>query len=138
MKDSNNVLRSPVDHLSFLQDQCGQEPVIRELLRDLQRFFTLIQQIRNEIQSDWLTVEDIAKELKISKSIVYRLIRTGQLEAINIVENQSGLSSRGHYRIHRTSLDKYTASVKITGRTHKTTRRSRSRRIPNLKNRLGL
>ena len=128
----------PVDQLRFLKNQCGENSVTRDLLRDLQRFFTLIQQIRSEIKSDWLTVEEIAKELKISKSIVYRLIRNGQLEAINIAENSSKIASRGLYRIHRIDFDKYIASSRVNTKATDTECSSRSRQFPKVKNHLGL
>ena len=126
-----------INQLNFLKNQSGENSVTRDLLRDLQRFFELVQQIRSEIQSDWFTVEDIAKELKISKSIVYRLIRNGQLEAINVVENRPGPAARGHYRIHRSDLDKYVASSKVNINSANTNRKSRSRQFPKVKNHLG-
>lgn len=126
------------EYLSYLKNQTGEKTVAGDLLRDLERFFTLIQQVRGVIQADWLTVEEIATELKVSKSVIYRLIRNGQLEAINIVESRSLVNQRGYYRIHRTSLDKFIVATKVkplgTNSHHKT----KALKVPKVKNHLGL
>jgi hypothetical protein len=41
-------------------------PVCKDLLTHMQRFFMMIENVRESSTSDWLTVEEIAKELKIS------------------------------------------------------------------------
>lgn len=64
--------------------------VCRELLANLGRFYEMLEAIRSPCPSDWLTVEDVAQELKISKSIVYRLIRSGELEAVDLVVGDEG------------------------------------------------
>ena len=66
--------------------------VCRDLITHMERFFGMLETSRRIPASDWLTVEDIAKELKISKSIVYRLIRNGELEAINLVEKNGNVA----------------------------------------------
>ena len=76
-------------------------------LAHLEQFFAMLQRMRKSVDSDWLTVDEIASELKISKSIVYRLIRNGDLEAINLVNGDGRMSERGHYRINRSCLNKY-------------------------------
>ena len=40
----------------------------------------MLETARRSFASDWLTVDEIAAELRISKSVVYRLIRNGELE----------------------------------------------------------
>jgi len=86
----------------------------------------------------WLTVDDIARELRISKSIVYRLIRQGELEAVNIAINDSGTASKGHYRIKKSALSQYLESKKVKTLPKQTKRTSCSRRLPKVKNHLGL
>ena len=81
--------------------------VCRELLDNLSQFFEMLESVRKAPAEDWLTVEDIAKELKVSKSIIYQLIRNGELEAANIVSNNSENSQKGHYRVKRKSLENY-------------------------------
>jgi excisionase family DNA binding protein len=82
--------------------------VCRDLLVNLGRFFDMLEAVRNPCKSDWLTVEDVAQELKISKSIVYRLIRNGELEAVDLVVGDEGkLPQKGHFRIRRSALDQF-------------------------------
>jgi excisionase family DNA binding protein len=56
--------------------------VCKDLHINIGRFFDMLETARRSFTSDWLTVDEIAVELKISKSIVYRLIRNGELEAV--------------------------------------------------------
>jgi hypothetical protein len=51
--------------------------ICRDLLANLELFYNMLENARRAQASDWLTVDDAAKELKISKSILYRLIRDG-------------------------------------------------------------
>jgi len=88
--------------------------------------------------SDWLTVNDIAKELKISKTIVYRIIRKGELEAVNIVETNGKIAQRSHYRIKRSSLNQYLGSKKVKPLPEEPVRISLQRQFPKVKNYLGL
>ena len=112
--------------------------VYRDLITHMERFFGMLETSRRIPASDWLTVEDIAKELKISKSIVYRLIRNGELEAINLVEKNGKIAQKGHYRIKRASLDQYVESKQVRPFPNKSTQKSHSRPFPKVKNHLGL
>jgi len=111
--------------------------VCRNLLANLERFFTMLETARHDPQEQWLTVEDVAKELKISRSIVYRLIRNGELEAVNIVANQAEFRQKGHYRVKRSCLNEYLASRRIK-RQPSAKKRSRPRGFPAVKNHLRL
>ena len=129
MSDDPNKLEK-LDHKSC--------PVCKDLLTYMQRFFLMIENVRESSTSDWLTVEDIAKELKISKNVVYRLIRNGELEAVNIVDTNGHIAQRGHYRINRADLKKYIAAKKVKAVPSQSTNTSRSRRFPKVRNHLGL
>ncbi len=87
--------------------------------------------------SDWLTVDEIATELRISKTIVYRLIRSGELEAVNIVANNGKISQKGHYRVRRSSLNEYIECKKVKVLPLATDIPC-TRRFPQVKNHLGL
>jgi excisionase family DNA binding protein len=112
--------------------------VCRELLSNMQQFFDMLNSANNNSNRNWLTVEQVADELKISKSIVYRLIRNGELEAINIVENNGKISKKGHYRINKKHLDKYLENKKVYSLPDKYKTSRRVRQFPNVKNHLGL
>ncbi|MFC1675954.1 helix-turn-helix domain-containing protein [Planctomycetota bacterium] len=104
----------------------------------MERFFDMLNIARRSTASDWLTVDDIAKELKVSKSIVYRLIRHGELEAVDIVETNGEIAKKGHYRIKRSWLNQYLERKKVKPFTNITIHRTQSRRVPKVKNHLGL
>ena len=112
--------------------------VCRELLANMQQFFNILETARRYSVSDWLTVDDIATELKISKSIVYRLIRHGGLEAVDIVDSNGRIPKKGHYRIKRSSLNQYLEAKRIKPLPQVPIHPSRSRRYPKVKNHLGL
>ena len=109
-----------------------------DMLAQMQRFFDMLQSARRTSEEDWLTVENIAKELKISKTVVYRSIRNGELEAVNIVGTNGHIAQRGHYRIKRSSLKKYLEVKKVKALPDESTHTSRPRRFPKVKNHLGL
>ena len=112
--------------------------VCKDLLNQLYRFFNMIENARDSSTSDWLTVEEIAEELRISKNIVYRLIRNGELEAVNIVGTNGHTAQRGHYRIKRSSLKNYLETKKVKPLPDESIHISRPKRFPKVKNHLGL
>jgi excisionase family DNA binding protein len=99
----------------------------------------MIEAVRASYRSDWLTVEEIAQELKLSKSIVYQLIRNGELEAVDlVVGNEGGVHQKGHFRIRRSVLNQYLDAKRVKPLSHRPARPRLSRRSPNVKNHLGL
>jgi excisionase family DNA binding protein len=131
IQESNNLS----DFKMADNDNCS---VCQDLLACMGRFFDMLDTQRKPHSSDWLTVDDIAKELKISKSIVYRLIRQGEIEAVNLVVNGDGLATKGHYRIRKSALDKYLESKKVKTFNEQAKPAPRPRRFPKVKNHLGL
>ena len=112
--------------------------VCKDLLTNIEWFFDMLETVRRSFTSDWLTVDEIAAELKISKSIVYRLIRNGELEAVDLVDTNGKIARKGHYRITRSSLNQFLESRKVRPLPNQVTHPSRSRRLPRVKNHLGL
>ncbi len=112
--------------------------VCKDLHINIGRFFDMLETARRSFASDWLTVDEIAAELKISKSIVYRLIRNGDLEAVDLVDTNGKIARKGHYRITRSSLNKFLESKKVRPLPNQVTHPSRSRRLPKVKNHHGL
>jgi excisionase family DNA binding protein len=112
--------------------------VCKELLTHIRRFLNMSETTGRSNHSDWLTVNEIASELKISKTVVYRLIRHGELEAVNIVDSNGKIPQKGHYRIKRSSLNQYLEAKKVRQFPNGVAHESRSRRFPGVKNRLGL
>ena len=117
----------------------GRCSVCQELLANLGRFFTMLESARRSSSSDWLTVDDIAQELKISKSIVYRLIRSGELEAVDLVVGEDcEIRRKGHYRIKRSALSHYLEAKKVKPLSNLAPRHAPSQRFQKVKNHLGL
>ena len=115
----------------------GTCSVCKDLLADLQRFFDMLQNARKSPNSEWMTVEAVARELKISKSIVYRIIRSGDLPAVDIVDASGHIARKGHYRIKRSSLSEYLELKRVKPLQNQPTH-SHPRRYAKVKNHLGL
>jgi DNA repair photolyase len=62
-----------IDELVKYMVGCGVEEIFAEAV--------MLQRTRIHA-SQWLTVDDVAADLKLSKSIVYRIIRNGEMTAI--------------------------------------------------------
>ena len=112
--------------------------VCKDLLTNLGRFFDILETACRSYTSDWLTVEEIAAELKISKSVVYRLIRNGELEAVDLVDKNGKIAQKGHYRITRSSLNQFLESKKVRPLSNQVTHPSHPRHLLKVKNHLGL
>jgi excisionase family DNA binding protein len=52
---------------------------------------------------DLLTVPDVARELKVSRGLAYRLVREGEIPALRI--------SEANIRVRRADLDRYVARL---------------------------
>ena len=104
----------------------------------MQQFFDILQDASTQSKADWLTVDEIAKELRISKNVVYRLIRNEELEAVNIVDSNGRIAQRGHYRIKRSWLEEYLKAKKTKPPHKEPSCTPRSRQILHVKNHLGL
>ena len=98
----------------------------------------MLEAVRDSHRSDWLTVDEIAQELKLSKSIVYRLIRSGELEAVDLVVGEEGeIPRKGHFRVRRSALDHYLEAKRVKPLPNQPTCRP-AQRLPKVKNHLGL
>ncbi len=131
------IQKKPVN-LSLQNTDSKNCAVCQDLLMYMERFLDMINIARRTPVSDWLTVDDIAKELKVSKSIVYRLIRHGELEAVDIVETNGEVAKKGHYRVKRSRLNQYLERKKVKPFPNTPTHKTHSRRLPKVKNHLGL
>ena len=133
------MIQEGPDNPNSLKDtDSGSCSVCRGLLTNMEQFFDVLQNTRNSIAPNWLTVAEVASELRISKTVVYRLIRSGELEAINIVDNVRKIAQKGHYRVNRSSLTKYVESKKVNPLPDESHRRPPPRQFPSVKNHLGI
>lgn len=132
-------LQVPNNEKDLKPAHTGGCSVCESLLGNLKRFFTMLETARRPDSSEWLTVDEIAKELKVSRSIVYRLIRNGELEAVDIVvpEKNGETAKKGHYRIKRSALDHYLEAKRVKPSPNQPDRLP-PQRFPRVKNHLGL
>ena len=135
MRVKPQISNNPNDQNKINSEGCS---VCRDLLTHLGRFFDMLDEARRPPESDWLTVDQIAKELKVSKSIVYRLIHHGEIETVNIVDSNGEIPKKGHYRIKRSSLNEYLESKKVRPFPNEVAHPPCSKRLPKVKNHLGL
>jgi len=135
----SGVMREKPDNLGDEHRSSHSDcSLCRDLLANTRRFFEMLQSVRESYTPDWLTVDEVAEELRISRTIVYRLIRHGELEAVNIVETDSRIAQKGHYRIRRSSLNNYLESKKVRPFSKGPSQRLKCKRFPDVKNHLGL
>jgi len=59
-------------------------------------------------------------------------------EAVDIVDNADKMAQKGHYRIKKTSLNKFLEAKKVKSLPVKSSHSSRSMMFPKVKNHLGL
>jgi excisionase family DNA binding protein len=104
----------------------------------MQRFIDMFENAHRALASDWLTVDEVAKELKISKSIVYRIIRKGELKAVDLTDSTEKIARRGHYRIRRSNLNQYLEKKQVKSLPDLPEHTKQSHRLPKVKNHLGL
>ena len=97
----------------------------------------MLESARKSPDCEWMTVEEVAQELKISRSIVYRIIRSGDLAAVDIVDANGHIAKKGHYRIRRSSLKEYLESKRVKAPARQSMQ-ARACRYPRVKNHLGL
>ena len=110
----------------------------KDLLVYLGQFLDMLDTAHRSLALDWLTVDEIASELKLSKSVIYRLIRNGELEAVDLVDTNGRVAQKGHYRVSRSSLNQFLESKKIKPLSKQVTHPPYSQRFPKIKNHLGL
>ncbi len=111
-----------------MHDSTPTTPTNEDLLHVLQQIEAHLAALRmgtTSARADWLTVDEVARELKLSRDSVERLIACGRLQAAEV----TGIGGRGRrrrFRMHRDWVDAFlNASVKLRAAPPQT-RRSRS------------
>lgn len=74
---------------------------------------------------DWMTVDEVANELRLSRDSVERLIACGRLQAAEVT-GVAGRGRRRRYRVRREWIDDF---LKASIRHHATHRTSRRRAL---------
>ena len=133
------MIRNRSDNLKDSETADGKNcSACKDLLVYLGKFLDMLETAHKSLTSDWLTVDEIASELKLSKSVVYRLIRNGELEAVDLADTNGRMARKGHYRVTRSSLNQFLESKKVKTVPKQTACPSHSNRFAKVKNHLGL
>ncbi len=91
-----------------------------------------------ESSDKWLTVDNVAENLKVSRSIVYRWIRTGDLEAVDLGNGNGKIPRRGCYRIQKSSLNEFVEAKKVNSISGRRKKSSVAKGLPKVKDFLEL
>lgn len=78
-------------------------PTSAEMLHVLQQIEAHLAALRagtTSARPDWLTIDDVAAELKLSRDSVERLIACGRLKAAEVT-GAAGRGRRRRFRVHR-------------------------------------
>jgi len=133
------LIRNRSDNLKDSETANGKNcSACKDLIVYLGQFLDMLETAHKSLTSDWLTVDEIASELKLSKSVIYRLIRNGELEAVDLVDTNGKIARKGHYRITRSSLNQFLESKKVRPLSKQAPSPPRSNHFSKVKNHLGL
>ncbi len=79
---------------------------LAEVLERLEEHLLSMRKERVKSPQDWLTLDEAADELRVSRDTVERLVASGQIRAVTI-ETPRSKGRRSLYRIQRTWIDDY-------------------------------
>lgn len=96
---------------------------VLQVLQQIEAHLAALRQGAAAVRPEWLTVEEVAKELRLSRDSVERLIACGRLQAAEV----TGVPGRGHrrrYRVLREWIELFLKTSANRQETNRTTRRS--------------
>ncbi len=85
------------------------EPSLVALLARIEAHLDAIRNAHETANHEWLTVAEVAAELRVSRATVERLIHAGHLQAATITTSQ-GRGSRHRFRVRRAWIDAFLES----------------------------
>ena len=87
----------------------GELHLDREVAQTLQRIeqhLAAMREAQRTSTREWLTVQDVADELRVSRDTIERLVASGQLKAAEL-RTLAGLGRRRRYRIRREWVEEF-------------------------------
>ena len=102
---------------------------LRDVLEQIEEHLAALRTGRTSPQQEWLTVTEVADELKGSRDTIERLIGSGQMKAASI-ETPKGRGKRSRYRVRRDWMEDFMLSK---AKAVPITPRQNHRRRPRLK-----
>lgn len=98
---------------------------VAETLHRIEEHLAAIRNGSGAAPRDWLTIQDVADELQVSRDTIKRLIAAGRLKAAEI-RTPNGHGHRHRYRIHREWVEDFLLeSTRPQHRTEQTQSRRR-------------
>ncbi|NLX15226.1 MAG: helix-turn-helix domain-containing protein [Phycisphaerales bacterium] len=110
-------------------DNLNKPTELRDVLEQIEEHLAALRAGRTSPQQEWLTVTEVADELKVSRDTIERLIGSGQMKAASI-ETPKGRGKRSRYRVRRDWMEDFMLSK---ANSAPTTPRQNHRRRPRLK-----
>lgn len=81
-------------------------PDVAETLHRIEQHLAALRRIQEAASRDWLTIQDVADGLQISRTTVERLIHSGRLQAAEI-KSANGTGQRVRFRIRREWIERF-------------------------------
>jgi excisionase family DNA binding protein len=122
--DANIAVRDSVPADGSTATPSGGVP---ETLQQIERHLAAIRDQLQAAPREWLTVEEAAQELRVSRDTVERAISAGHLKAIQIATT-NGRGRRFRYRVRRAWIDDFCLQHVKSGAVVKASRRKRRTR----------
>lgn len=109
-----------------MSDEANDNLASKEVLQVLRQIEEHLAALRNGAHgatSEWLTIGEVAEELRLSRDTIERLIAAGRLRAAEVT-TEAGRGARHRYRIRRDWIDAFLAdSVRPTQKPVRPNRR---------------
>ena len=114
-----------------MDDQVHEIPASNEVLHVLRKIEEHLAALRSDADGtadEWLTLDEVAEELRVSRDTIERMIAAGKLRAAE-VSTSAGGGARRRYRVRRAWIDASLAGLaRPPEKTGRARRRSRTPR----------
>jgi excisionase family DNA binding protein len=87
-----------VQCLAYVQRRRARDEILQRLLEARLTSMTSSNGHAHRDQAEWLTVKDVARELRLTRAYAYELVRSGELPSVRIP------GEKGYVRVPRDAL----------------------------------
>lgn len=99
------------------------------VLEQIEQYLAALRDGNGKSAREWLTIQNAADEIQVSRETIKRLVAAGKIQASEITTDE-GSGLRRRHRIHRTWLDAYLlANASILQRPSQANPRDRQENI---------
>jgi excisionase family DNA binding protein len=89
-------------------DILTSDEVLR-VLRQIEEHLAALRNGAHSAASQWLTIDEVAEELRLSRDTIERLVAAGKLRAAEVT-TRAGRGARRRYRVRRDWIDAFLAN----------------------------